>query len=95
MKIDQAGKTLSQPLGRSGERTVTSNKRSDTGSVDDSVTINPAAAQLGKLDGGNTQVFDNDRVQALRQAISEGRFTVRTDVIADRLIDSVKELLGK
>ncbi|SMC20559.1 anti-sigma-28 factor, FlgM family [Andreprevotia lacus DSM 23236] len=94
MKIDQAGKTISQPLGRSGERTVVG-KRSEASSSDDSVTINPAAAQLAGAEGGSGQVFDSERVQSLRQAIADGRFTVRTDVIADRLIDSVKEFLGK
>ncbi|WP_035055485.1 flagellar biosynthesis anti-sigma factor FlgM [Andreprevotia chitinilytica] len=95
MKIEQAGKSLPQPLGRSGSRAVSTAKSDDAATVDDSVSINPAAAQLSQSDAGNGQVFDTQRVQALRQAIADGRFTVRTDAIADRLIDSVKELLGK
>ena len=94
MKIDQAGNALPQPLGRSVDRGTKAVKVSDS-SDDDNVTINPAAAQLSKLGGGSGQVFDSERVQALRQAISEGRFAVRTDVIADRLISNVKDFLAK
>lgn len=39
--------------------------------------------------------FDQARVDAITDAIREGRFHVNTDVVADRLIDSVRESLSK
>ena len=42
----------------------------------------------------STPVVDMDKVNAIKQAISEGRFQVNNDVVADRLIDSVKELIN-
>ncbi len=39
--------------------------------------------------------FDTARVAEIRQAISEGRYQVNTGKIADGLIDSVRDLLGK
>ncbi|WP_432720744.1 flagellar biosynthesis anti-sigma factor FlgM [Jeongeupia wiesaeckerbachi] len=92
MKIDPSTRApLAQPT-RNAERT------SQTGTAapadDLSVSINPAAAELGQADSAGAP-FDGERVAALRQAIAEGRFSVRADAIADKLIDSVKELLGR
>ncbi|KPC52941.1 flagellar biosynthesis anti-sigma factor FlgM [Amantichitinum ursilacus] len=100
MKIDQTGKVSLQTPTRSTDRTATPATQTDAGEVssarDDSVTINPAAAQLGQVDQANdTSVFDSDRVAQLRQAIADGKFTVRSDAIADKLIDSVKQLLSQ
>jgi negative regulator of flagellin synthesis FlgM len=36
---------------------------------------------------------DAARVQAIRQAISEGRFQVNAEAVADRLIESARELI--
>lgn len=97
MKIDQTGKVSLQTPTRSTDRTATPAAQSEaTSARDDSVKINPAAAQLGQVDQTNdSSVFDSDRVAQLRQAISEGRFSVRSDAIADKLIDSVKQLLSQ
>jgi len=38
-------------------------------------------------------VVDSARVDAIKQAISEGRFNVNSEVVADRLVASVKEYL--
>ena len=38
-------------------------------------------------------VVDGAQVQAIKDAISEGRFQVDSEVVADRLLSSVKELL--
>jgi negative regulator of flagellin synthesis FlgM len=37
--------------------------------------------------------FDTKRVDEIKQAISEGRFTVNSDAVADKLLASVQELL--
>jgi negative regulator of flagellin synthesis FlgM len=39
--------------------------------------------------------FDVKKVEEVRAAIAEGRFKVNADAIADKLLASVSELLGK
>jgi negative regulator of flagellin synthesis FlgM len=39
--------------------------------------------------------FDVKKVEEIRTAISEGRFKVNADAVADKLLSSVSELLGK
>ena len=43
---------------------------------------------------GAEPAFNADKVAEIRQAIADGKFSVRTDAIADKLMASVKELLG-
>lgn len=45
--------------------------------------------QFGKSD------FDAKKVDEVRQAIADGRFNVNSEAVADKLLSSVAELLGK
>ena len=49
--------------------------------------------QLIEKSFADTPVVDAARVAELKQAISEGRFKVNADAVADRLIDTVRELI--
>jgi negative regulator of flagellin synthesis FlgM len=42
----------------------------------------------------SASVVDMEKVAAIKQAISEGRFQVNHGAVADRLIDSVKEMIS-
>ena len=42
---------------------------------------------------GGGEPVNAARVQEIRQAIAEGRFQINADAIADRLIESARELL--
>jgi negative regulator of flagellin synthesis FlgM len=42
----------------------------------------------------NTPVVDAGKVAEIKQAISEGRFKVNPGVVADRLIQTVRDLIG-
>jgi negative regulator of flagellin synthesis FlgM len=53
-----------------------------------------SATHLSRASADASQDIDHARVAELRQAISEGRLHVDTDRIADRLIASVRDLLG-
>ena len=57
----------------------------------DQVAVSAAGAQMGALGAGD---FDSAKVDAIRQAIREGRFTVNPEAIADRLIADAAALLG-
>lgn len=61
-----------------------------------SVHLGTGTAQLRSLEKSvaNSPVADVEKVNAIKQAISEGKFHVNTSVVADRLIDSVKELIS-
>lgn len=41
----------------------------------------------------NREVLDVAKVAEIKQAISEGRFKVNSEVVADRLLETVKELI--
>jgi len=48
----------------------------------------------GTLQSGDHPPVNMARIQEIKQAISEGRFKINPDAIADRLIDSARELLN-
>lgn len=61
----------------------------------DRVDITSLSSQLQALESklSDVNVVDSARVDAIKQAISEGRFNVNSEVVADKLIASVKEYL--
>ncbi len=72
------------------ESTGHSSSKTITASSDD-VQLSALAAQLSSSD--DEQAFDAVRVSEIKQAISEGRFTINTGAIAERLIASARELV--
>lgn len=66
-----------------------------TGAADEKVDIGSLSSQLQALESSldKVQVVDTARVEAIKQAISEGRFRVNPDGVADRLLTTVKELV--
>jgi negative regulator of flagellin synthesis FlgM len=55
-----------------------------------------SSSQLQAM-GSNLDVgtpMDSAKVEAIKQAISEGRFKINPEMIADRLLSSVKDLLA-
>ncbi|MGY4829991.1 flagellar biosynthesis anti-sigma factor FlgM [Sphaerotilaceae bacterium SBD11-9] len=57
------------------------------------VELSNTAATL--LSGGANSEFDADKVARIAQAISEGKFEINAEKIADRLIANAHEVLGK
>lgn len=53
-----------------------------------------AATHLSRTRLDASQDIDHARVAEIREAIAEGRLVIDTDRIADRLIASVRDLLG-
>lgn len=98
MKIDNSVKSVSQT-----KVTKATGKKSAAGAAkgaassgsSEKVDINPLSSQLQALESSleQVEVVDTARVEAIKQAISEGRFKVNPDVIADRLISTVKEMV--
>ncbi len=95
MKIDNSGKALGIVPNRPLEGRVAA--KAEQSAEKESVSINPLAAQLSSVAGAgkSESTFDAEKVAAIRQAISEGRFAVKPEAIADGLLSSVKELLAR
>ncbi|MFO1318894.1 MAG: flagellar biosynthesis anti-sigma factor FlgM [Burkholderiales bacterium] len=97
MKINNP---ISRPAGVTGPQEISGGKGSaqpqaTTKTSGDRVDITSLSSQLQALEKrlSDVSVVDGARVEAIKQAISEGRFNVNSDVVADRLIATVKEYL--
>lgn len=100
MKIDKS--TSSLPSGISVESSGTQGKnkaapepaRQQPAST--SVSLGSTATQLSKMESAmsNTPVVDSAKVAEIKQAMSEGRFKVNSEVVADRLLNTVRDLIG-
>lgn len=63
----------------------------------DRVEITAVSAQLAQLEKvlSDLNIVDTVRVEAIKQAIAEGRFRIDSDVVADRLLATVREFLAR
>ncbi len=60
------------------------------------VQLSNLASRLTQLEAQfGTSDFDAKKVEEVRSAIAEGRFKVNTEAVADKLLNSVAELLGR
>jgi negative regulator of flagellin synthesis FlgM len=92
MKIQPtlAPPTSTPTNGAGAKRTAT-----DTGPAApvDRVQLSPLAAQARTTAASNS--FDAEKVAGIKQAIAEGRLTIDTGAVADRLIAEAKALAGR
>jgi len=99
MKInDIIKKSVGLDIEKLGSNTAKKAEKSDAGTQStESVTLSPLAAQLKSLEASvaSTEVFDAAKVDAIKSAISSGKFTVDSEKVADGLIETVKDLLKK
>ena len=97
MKIDNSIKTVSGISVSDGRTRADKN----TGVIPnpaapaDNVHLSPLSSQLQTIESSlaNGGVVDMARVEEIKQAISDGRFKVNPEVIADRLLETVRELI--
>ena len=97
MKIDKINAPLpSSQIGEVAPRSPNAKPAGGTTNGDNSVHIGTSTAKLRSMGESvtSTSVVDTEKVNAIKQAISEGRFQVNHEAVADRLIDSVKELIS-
>jgi len=66
-------------------------KSGGTRAVSDEVKVSASSIELADKEAP----LDASRVSAISQAIREGRFQVNAERVADKLIDSVRELTGE
>lgn len=64
-------------------------------STDPSAKVELSNTAASLLEGGTHSDFDADKVARIAQAITDGKFQIDADKIADRLIANAQEVLGK
>ncbi|HUW27482.1 MAG TPA: flagellar biosynthesis anti-sigma factor FlgM [Sulfuriferula sp.] len=97
MKINDSKKNTSLPL---GQTQANAGKRVDKAGTEatppaDTLKPSPMSAQLQSLQGtmAASNVFDANKVEAIKLAIADGKFQVDAEKVADGLITTVKNLL--
>lgn len=97
MKIDKTLPPLpATQIGETAPRSANTKAPAGMQSNDTSVHLGKTSAQLRTLENSiaNSPAIDSEKVKAIKQAISEGRFQVDNSKIADGLINSVSELIN-
>jgi negative regulator of flagellin synthesis FlgM len=97
MKIDNSTKTIGSgpsPAGSraAGPKPAATRPAAPSPSAGQPATVVSVAMQSVS---GSEPAFNSQKVAEIRQAISEGRFQVNSERIADGLISSVREMLDQ
>ena len=103
MKIDGSLRTTglsgSTPQVSSRSAKGEAGKSSGAGSTQhqDSVSLSNTSSQIHALETSISEAsgFDAGKVEAIKQAISEGKFKINPEQIADKLITSARELIAQ
>ncbi len=95
MKIDTSSITTAL-TGSSSQGTRAEKSVSAPTSNASTVSLSDAAAKIQALEQSAQQSsggFDAARVAALKQAISEGKFQITPQMIAEKLLDTARDLM--
>jgi len=94
MKIDTSSITTAL-TGSSSQGSRTEKSVSAPTSNASTVSLSDAAAKIQALEQSAQQSsgFDAARVAALKQAISEGKFQITPQMIAEKLLDTARDLM--
>ncbi|SDI17392.1 flagellar biosynthesis anti-sigma factor FlgM [Nitrosomonas sp. Nm132] len=95
MKIDNSNPTRTNGIISNKQECddkIISIQSSDLSQAENSFHINPHSILSHSIEN-NSGAVDIIKVEEIKQAIIEGRFKVNSDVVADRLLEVVKELI--
>ena len=94
MKVDHTIRGRTGIVAGDDQRKVdgTASTKTDAPKDENHVHISTLSIQTQALDGGS-EIVDAAKVAEIKQAISEGRFKINPDVVADRLLEDVTELI--
>lgn len=94
VKINSAIPSIGNASGSGSTRAPTTTAKSAGAATSERVDISSLSARLQEVGAGETPV-DIQRVAEIKQAITEGRFQINPERIADSLLASVREMLGR
>ncbi|MFZ2267877.1 MAG: flagellar biosynthesis anti-sigma factor FlgM [Azonexus sp.] len=86
MKIESSYKPTTPPVA-----SRTTPQHAAVASAQDEVSLSHLA---GAMQSAEKPPVNSARIQEIKQAISEGRFKVNPEAIADRLIETARDLLN-
>ena len=89
MKIDNTFKTTG--TGSTASRPRVERPAKEDAAAENEVNLSSTSTQLAGASGGAP--VNSARIAEIKQAISEGRFKINADAIADGLIDTARSLL--
>lgn len=101
MKIDKPGKPLPNKPIAEGTTPATAKGKSSPPpapqSNGTSVSLGSTATQLHSMESNmaNTPVVDAAKVAEIKKAISDGSFKVNSEVVANKLVEMVRGLIGR
>ena len=94
MKIDKSLQPVTTVSVSDGKRRADIAPTPNTGQ-ENNVHLSSNITKLQNLDSSSASgsIVNTARVQEIKQAISEGNFRINPEVVADRLLETVKELI--
>lgn len=97
MKIDSGVKSVGTSVATSRPATAGNAQRSSGSGGAERVDISSLSARLQVIGAEMTTdaPVDAARIAEIRQAIAEGRFSINPERIADGVLQSVREMLGR
>jgi negative regulator of flagellin synthesis FlgM len=98
VKIEKSMQPITGVSVNDGQRRVDKAKGADASSspAENNVHISPQSSQLQRAESSasSSSVVNAGRVQEIKQAINDGSFRVNPEVVADRLLETVRELIN-
>lgn len=94
MKIGSSIPPLSNPLDAARPRPAAASPQPAGSAEGERVELSALSARLASASAGEAPV-NAQKVAEIKQAISEGRFQINPERIADGLLASVREMLGR
>ena len=98
MKIDNSVKaTGSLPSNDGRARSAKESSKAESSNAgSERVELSSLSSRMLQMEEAisNTPVVDSAKVYEIKQAMSEGRFKVNTEKVADGLIESVRQMLS-
>ena len=98
MKIENTGKPAAAATsGEVRNRPAKSGAETTVAGASEKVELSSMASTMQKAEAAMAQTpeVDQKRVEEIRQAITDGQFKVDANRVADGLIASVREMLGR
>lgn len=90
--ITGAGKAVDRSSTAATGKSATATPAGESGVT---VSLSPVTQNLtGGVARSSTDVFNAQKVQAVRQAIDNGSFSINAEVIADKLLSNAREMLS-